>query len=1325
MKAGSKVISAIFVIIIISSSIGVMGRSSISNDQIDNINSPELTTIDLQIGFDPTSISLTLKQGYSIITTPDSSLPFEQGAAAIPFLIYQVLIHPAANDLRIETTHITYQTISLSAPLAGIAPFDHIEGDGETDIEEAVSYPEQHMSIEGEGWVRGMRILDIRFDPIIMEDTGYLSIATFIEAKLVFEIDDEPGFELARPSLRSTSIFRSSLEADLLNPQDIERFPVRTFQTTMSVLEDDDVQFVLVTDTGIIGDSFDGFVEWKNRKGVPTRIVEMSFINSNYNGTDKAEKLRNFLIDAMNRWDTEIVLLGGDTSVVPYRGVYVKAYSGSSGWVTQTAVPSDLYFSDLDGTWNADNDSYWGEVEDNIDMKPDLYVGRASVQTENEADTFVLKTLTYEKDPPKGYLDNATFAGEYLDSSTNSSLAMDLLKNNLFPPNIVATSLYDSQYQKFGNLNRVNFMGQIDKGTSMIFHAGHCNWNVMSVGTANGGSMYNSNIPSYSGGYKLGVLNTVGCIANKFSQNDAIVELHVMEPDGGTVAGIGNSHYGWYSYSSPGYGPSERVQYKMVQELFNNDHTRMAEHFAEGKEYFTSSSGSYGSIRWVEMVLNLIGDPEVKVRTMEPIEMNVSIPGSIGFDYPALPVTVFSTNDTPLKGALVCLEKSDYYAYGLTDASGKVFFDYSSGNFDKLNVTVTAWNHLPIEMNLTVDIVAPSIIMNSDLNATTGDPYRINCTAFDASGLDSVIAEFEGANTTLNLTSNDGSWVGDLDIPLDSIEPITIRIRAMDRSGNINITDWMNISVTDNDDPSFVLDETKRETTTGDPVTFKVMISDNIGLEEVEVEFQIGEGQIEKANMMADGSYWTYDRIMPIDKIGERTYSFSFKDLEGNQASSPIFSFSVNDDERPVFIQDLSDSSTNTSSILQLRTVVEDNIAVSLVTAEWWADGWHIHNNDTMEISDGDWILDLEAPEDELKDRHYIFHACDDSGNWNSTEVTSVPIIDGESPRILTDGTPNIIGGGEDLRFQVTVTDNIGVVNVTLFHQQGTGPSQKIQLQFMEGTWQTVIPTSVSNIDDISYRFVAFDLSGNSNGSVPGTISVKDVTPPEIHNISIPSSADAGTSINVSMTCFDNIMISATSVKWWFGGEDPTVKDLVPNDGIYLHSIDIPLESFGTLYVTFSVSDAVGNSITSGRYSLTIIEFVEEILDKEPGERIPLQGEDLDKDGMDDLWEYENGLDPYSNDSLEDKDGDGYDNLREFIENTSPGDPQSHPVDPVSNNQDLLIMVLIGSAIVLLLVLSVLVLVIHKRRKSSHLPPPPMARMISDNNGTSITNKIK
>ena len=48
--------------------------------------------------------------------------------------------------------------------------------------------------------------------------------------------------------------------------------------------------------------------------------------------------------------------------------------------------------------------------------------------------------------------------------------------------------------------------------------------------------------------------------------------------------------------------------------------------------------------------------------------------------------------------------------------------------------------------------------------------------------------------------------------------------------------------------------------------------------------------------------------------------------------------------------------------------------------------------------------------------------------------------------------------------------------------------------------------------------------------------------------------------------------------------------------------------------------------------------------------------EDCDDDGMNDGWEKDNGLDPLINDALEDKDIDGYCNLREFL---SFSDPQS------------------------------------------------------------------
>ena len=52
-------------------------------------------------------------------------------------------------------------------------------------------------------------------------------------------------------------------------------------------------------------------------------------------------------------------------------------------------------------------------------------------------------------------------------------------------------------------------------------------------------------------------------------------------------------------------------------------------------------------------------------------------------------------------------------------------------------------------------------------------------------------------------------------------------------------------------------------------------------------------------------------------------------------------------------------------------------------------------------------------------------------------------------------------------------------------------------------------------------------------------------------------------------------------------------------------------------------------------------------------------GVDSDGDGMPDVWELANGLNPFLNDAALDKDGDGVSNLQEYLAGTNPSDAQS------------------------------------------------------------------
>jgi parallel beta-helix repeat protein len=96
---------------------------------------------------------------------------------------------------------------------------------------------------------------------------------------------------------------------------------------------------------------------------------------------------------------------------------------------------------------------------------------------------------------------------------------------------------------------------------------------------------------------------------------------------------------------------------------------------------------------------------------------------------------------------------------------------------------------------------------------------------------------------------------------------------------------------------------------------------------------------------------------------------------------------------------------------------------------------------------------------------------------------------------------------------------------------------------------------------------------------------------------------------------------------------------------------------------------------------------------------------DTDEDTMPDGWEHLNGLNPLNrSDADEDEDGDGFSNLEEYLNETDPDDPHSHP--PVEDEGEsggpdyLLYAALIAVVVVVLVIASFLL-----RRRKDEEPP--------------------
>jgi hypothetical protein len=102
------------------------------------------------------------------------------------------------------------------------------------------------------------------------------------------------------------------------------------------------------------------------------------------------------------------------------------------------------------------------------------------------------------------------------------------------------------------------------------------------------------------------------------------------------------------------------------------------------------------------MGFNLLGDPELNVRTAVPRALTVNYTPAIPFgqqDY----VVVVLRDGVPVGNALVCLKSpSGIYQYGYTSADGRITFSLNPSAEEMMDITVTARNSVPFEGQIRI-----------------------------------------------------------------------------------------------------------------------------------------------------------------------------------------------------------------------------------------------------------------------------------------------------------------------------------------------------------------------------------------------------------------------------------------------------------------------------------------------------------------------------------------------------------------------------------------------------------------------------------------------
>ncbi len=144
-------------------------------------------------------------------------------------------------------------------------------------------------------------------------------------------------------------------------------------------------------------------IDHKNAVGVASFFKATEDIYSEFAGFDEAEQIKFFIKDAIETYDIRFVLLmGGKVWQLNSWHVPVRYSQVDDGFDYSFCI-SDLYFADIydsEGnfsSWDTDGDGLYGEwFVDEVDLVPDVYVGRLPCRNRFDVKVVVDKIISYE-----------------------------------------------------------------------------------------------------------------------------------------------------------------------------------------------------------------------------------------------------------------------------------------------------------------------------------------------------------------------------------------------------------------------------------------------------------------------------------------------------------------------------------------------------------------------------------------------------------------------------------------------------------------------------------------------------------------------------------------------------------------------------------------------------------------------------------------------------------------------------------------------------------------------------------------------------------------
>ena len=277
-----------------------------------------------------------------------------------------------------------------------------------------------------------------------------------------------------------------------------------TFKVPDQKLSFEDEYDLVIIAPSKFSNSLQSLISHKNSKNVKTLLKTTEDIFNEYTGVDKPEQIKYFIKDAIETYNIKYVLIVGGLKPLLVAKDRDDSNQGSNAWhvpVRYTNIEksglhdpgalSDLYYADIyDGegnfsSWDSNGDGIFAKWtgfpgKDELDLNPDVYVGRLPCRNTWEVKTVIKKIIQYESTIPssdswfKRMVGISGLSHSFYNGQPDAEYLTDLGMSYVENLTDEEVRVYASNQESGGPIPIVKDIAKaFTKGARFIFFSGH------------------------------------------------------------------------------------------------------------------------------------------------------------------------------------------------------------------------------------------------------------------------------------------------------------------------------------------------------------------------------------------------------------------------------------------------------------------------------------------------------------------------------------------------------------------------------------------------------------------------------------------------------------------------------------------------------------------------------------------------------------------------------------------------------------------------------------------------------------------------------------